>query len=228
MSKFTDDRESMIRSGALGLVTRGGAWTGSFGPRAQVPGTPSSTSPHHNGGDIGAPIGSPLFALGDYRVRYAYKMKDGALDLFLGDANDGWRYVHNNRHHVVAGQYVRFGSHIADVGMTGNVNGPHVHLERYVGGRPVDPVPYLVKLAESLRPATPKPTPVPPVAVEDEEDMVIWWSNENQRGIVIVADRAVVIEDDASRKNIQNARGTVTVKVSDNMLNNLLAKAGKL
>jgi murein DD-endopeptidase MepM/ murein hydrolase activator NlpD len=54
----------------------------------------------------------------------------------------GWvtMYAHNSVLFVVAGQRVRTGSVLAELGSTGISRGPHVHFELMYGGRNCDPV----------------------------------------------------------------------------------------
>jgi len=53
------------------------------------------------------------------------------------------RYAHNERLLVRAGDVVRQGQSVALAGTTGLSTGVHVHLEVLVGGKQVDPLPYL-------------------------------------------------------------------------------------
>ncbi|MGH3358613.1 MAG: M23 family metallopeptidase, partial [Nocardioidaceae bacterium] len=57
----------------------------------------------------------------------------------LEDGTEIW-YCHQNAFAVSEGQVVAPGETIGEVGSTGNVTGPHLHLEvRPGGGEPVDP-----------------------------------------------------------------------------------------
>ena len=48
-------------------------------------------------------------------------------------------YAHQSTTNVRVGQRVTAGTVIGKVGATGNVTGPHLHLEVRVGGIPTDP-----------------------------------------------------------------------------------------
>lgn len=133
---------------AVNLVVRGGKITGTYGRRAQVPGTPSKTGAFHYGMDIAAPTGTPILSLSDGVVTRARIGADGAYDMIVTEKSGmGWRYVHNSKHHAKVGDDVFKGQHIANVGATGNVNGAHVHLERLTPiYAAVDPYPQLLAL----------------------------------------------------------------------------------
>lgn len=159
---------------AVALIAGPGArLTGRFGARPRVPGTTSR--PFHPGIDIaGRLVGDKVALLAPRsfaKVWYSSKDAAGALDLFLGDKTDGLRYVHNSRNVQTKGTIAR-GSTVAYMGMTGNVNGVHVHLERYEGGQPVDPLPWLIRLA-GVKPSNPTnpATPTAPPIIEGRESM---------------------------------------------------------
>lgn len=60
VTKFAIDREALRKADAIKLVLPGGAFTGTYGPRGQVPGTTNPTGKHHNGLDIARFIDTAL------------------------------------------------------------------------------------------------------------------------------------------------------------------------
>ncbi len=100
----------------------------------------------HTGLDFAAPSGTPIRAIaagvvtevgsaGAYGNRTIVTLEDGS---------EMW-YCHQTSMAVSTGQEVRPGEVIGSVGSTGNVTGPHLHLEVRPGaGDPVDPFGALV------------------------------------------------------------------------------------
>jgi murein DD-endopeptidase MepM/ murein hydrolase activator NlpD len=99
----------------------------------------------HEGIDLPAPTGTPVLAAADGEVVYAGNGIRGYGNLVVlqhpGDLLTV--YAHNSALHVSAGQAVRAGERIAQVGQTGRASGPHLHFEVRQGQIPRDPVPYL-------------------------------------------------------------------------------------
>ncbi|WP_372728902.1 M23 family metallopeptidase [Nocardioides sp.] len=98
-------------------------------------------SSYHTGLDFAAPSGTPLVAIANGVITSAGY--DGAYGnktvLTLEDGTELW-YAHQTSFAVSVGQQVRAGDLIGYVGSTGNVTGPHLHLEvRPGGGDPVNP-----------------------------------------------------------------------------------------
>jgi len=98
---------------------------------------------HHSGIDVGAPTGTRLYAAADGYVRFA-GWSGGYGNTVIIDHGNGYStlYAHNSRNRVTAGQFVRRGEHIADVGSTGMSTGPHLHFEIRINNRAVDPMLY--------------------------------------------------------------------------------------
>lgn len=97
----------------------------------------------HKGTDLLAPYGSPVYAVANGTIRDAYS-SNGGISLYL-DADNGetYFYAHNSAN-VVKGGRVQAGQLIARVGSTGNAGGTnHVHFEREVNGRSVNPYSFL-------------------------------------------------------------------------------------
>ncbi|MFE9252086.1 M23 family metallopeptidase [Streptomyces sp. NPDC007088] len=103
------------------------------------------SSGHHTGLDFAAPTGTPLKAVHSATVKeagwsgaYGYRTV-----LELDDGTELW-YCHQSSISVSAGQQVTTGDVIGRVGATGNVTGPHLHLEVHPGGgAAIDPMGWL-------------------------------------------------------------------------------------
>lgn len=99
----------------------------------------------HRGVDVAGPVGTPVVAAGSGVVEQAGWNSGGYGNLVEIRHPDGslTRYAHNNRLNVSAGQSVRQGQQIAEMGSTGYSTGPHLHFEVHQGGSAVNPVAYL-------------------------------------------------------------------------------------
>ena len=101
----------------------------------------------HNGVDIAAPIGTPIFAPEPGVVLDAGPASGFGLAVYLQHPDGTITvYGHINRYVVTAGQRVAAGQKIAEVGNTGVSTGPHLHIETHLGGlyqNRADPVPWL-------------------------------------------------------------------------------------
>lgn len=95
----------------------------------------------HQGIDIGAPTGTPIYAANDGRVIFA-GVQGGYGNIVIIDHGENFHtaYAHNSRNVVAAGREVRRGELIALVGSTGNSTGPHLHFETRVRGVAQDPL----------------------------------------------------------------------------------------
>ncbi|MFD9880685.1 M23 family metallopeptidase [Streptomyces alboflavus] len=103
------------------------------------------SSGQHTGLDFAAPTGTPLKAVhtgtiksagwsGSYGYRTVLELKDGT---------EIW-YCHQSSMSVSVGQKVTTGEVIGRVGATGNVTGPHLHMEVHTsGGANIDPLAWL-------------------------------------------------------------------------------------
>lgn len=103
--------------------------TSVFGPRsAPVPGA----STFHRGTDLGTPIGTPVYAIGNpgetISVRcWTDSKRGGNVATFVG-ANQKIQYLHLSS--CKPGN-AKPGEEIAKTGNTGRGSGPHLHIERY-------------------------------------------------------------------------------------------------
>ncbi len=99
----------------------------------------------HNGIDIGAGIGSALFAADSGTVVYAGWLDGGYGNFVMIDHGNGFTtwYEHLEFINVNCGDNVFQGSVIGTAGSTGNSTGAHLHFEIRYGGMPVNPWDYL-------------------------------------------------------------------------------------
>jgi murein DD-endopeptidase MepM/ murein hydrolase activator NlpD len=101
---------------------------------------------YHTGLDFAVASGTPIHAIANGVVSsVGYDGSYGNKTVItLEDGTELW-FCHQTSFAVNVGDVVRAGQLIGYVGSTGNVTGPHLHLEvRPGGGDPVDPFPALV------------------------------------------------------------------------------------
>jgi murein DD-endopeptidase MepM/ murein hydrolase activator NlpD len=107
----------------------------------------------HQGQDVIAASGTPIVAPLAGTVLWTANQPAGAGIYAVIHGADGRDYVFMHIKHdtllVTAGDAVRAGEQIAQVGATGDASGPHLHFEIWVGGwgtndgQPIDPLPQL-------------------------------------------------------------------------------------
>ena len=97
----------------------------------------------HDGMDIAAPLGSPIFATADAVVSFSGN-KGGYGRVLILDHGLGFStlYAHASKIFAKQGDFVRQGQIIAAVGRSGDTTGPHLHYEVHVGGKVRDPRAY--------------------------------------------------------------------------------------
>lgn len=119
----------------------------------------------HNGMDLRAPEGTPVYAVADGIVKVSHNNKGGyGLYIVLNHGKWGSLYAHLSQYNTFVGQEVRAGQLIGYTGNTGDSEAPHLHfevrvceykdfwdrckLDRNVFMRCVDPLPYLQALLD--------------------------------------------------------------------------------
>jgi len=100
----------------------------------------------HDGIDLAAPLGAPIYAATDGVVTQAGPDPGyGNLIVVLHAGNTVTFYGHEEQILVKVGQHVRAGQRIALVGNLGYSTGPHLHFGVRVNGVGVDPIPWLAR-----------------------------------------------------------------------------------
>ena len=100
---------------------------------------------YHDGLDIAAAKGTNVRSMAAGKVEFAGRYPDGAEVVRVRNTDGSVAlYAHMEPGlDVKAGDKVSAGEVIGRVGMTGNTNGPHLHLELTVNGKNIDPLPSL-------------------------------------------------------------------------------------
>jgi murein DD-endopeptidase MepM/ murein hydrolase activator NlpD len=107
-----------------------------FGHRTSV-----GNAHNHNGTDFAVVVGTPVVAPADGVVKSAGDNGGGEGVFVILDAGDAvHKFFHLSQIKVKSGQKVSKGEILALSGNTGYSTGPHLHWEKHVAGRPVDPM----------------------------------------------------------------------------------------
>lgn len=98
----------------------------------------------HRGLDLRGAEGTPILACADGRVVLADDLYFSGNAVYIDHGQGVFTsYLHMSRILVRPGDVVRRGQVIGQVGATGRVTGPHLHLSLIVLGQAVDPEPLL-------------------------------------------------------------------------------------
>ncbi|QFQ88606.1 peptidoglycan DD-metalloendopeptidase family protein [Paracoccus kondratievae] len=104
----------------------------------------------HEGIDMAAPVGTPVYATGEGTVIFAgWQRGYGNLIKIQHELGTETRFGHLSKIRVKVGQKVSRGSLIGDMGNTGRSTGSHLHYEVRVNGRAVDPMRF-IKAAQNV------------------------------------------------------------------------------
>ena len=132
--------------------------TSCYGPRDPINTPAGTTSNFHDGIDLAAEAGTPIYAWKEGVVVASENAYDGYGNYVVvkhttSTGNVYTLYAHMSRRMVSVGDVVEVGDQLGTVGSTGYSSGPHLHFELRVGGdiwqqsTEVDPYPTLMELA---------------------------------------------------------------------------------
>jgi murein DD-endopeptidase MepM/ murein hydrolase activator NlpD len=112
-------------------------------------GAPRSGGRRHQGADVFAAYGTPLYALEAGAIRTSDNSLGGVSVHLAGTSGDAYYYAHLSKRDVVTGQRVAVGEVVGAVGNSGNARStpPHLHVQYHPGGGvPVNPTALLTAL----------------------------------------------------------------------------------
>lgn len=112
-----------------------GTVTSRYGAREET----EVVSANHQGIDIGANEGTPIYAAMEGTVTVLSEEGEYGKHIDITNGDVLTRYAHCSKLLVKEGQYVKQGDKIAEVGSTGNSTGPHLHFEIRRDNRTVNP-----------------------------------------------------------------------------------------
>lgn len=133
----------------------------------------TKSRPGHRGIDFAAPIGTPIYAPFDGRVIQGAERAPGTVAGFFNwvwieGFSEPFDFIVGHMQHssilVKAGDTVKAGQKIAEVGNEGQSTGAHAHCELWtqpgrLGGRAIDPAPFWGDNATNPGDTTPAPAP---------------------------------------------------------------------
>lgn len=112
-----------------------GTVTSRYGQRDET----EVVSANHQGIDIGANTGTPIYAAIEGTVTVSSEEGEYGKHIDITNGDVLTRYAHCSKLFVKEGQKVKQGQKIAEVGSTGNSTGPHLHFEIRRDNRTINP-----------------------------------------------------------------------------------------
>lgn len=104
----------------------------------------------HDGIDLPAPMGTPVYSAIDGKVILAGENGDYGYCIKIQKGNMVTMYAHNSRLLVNVGDTVTAGQKIAEVGSTGASTGSHLHFEVHVNGEIINPLKYFPDVKDGV------------------------------------------------------------------------------
>jgi hypothetical protein len=138
---FSFHSRAVFHTGSLSIPVEATRRTSEFADRRLYSYTDGGSSRSlHNGIDLAAPVGTPVFASGAGRVALAKERIISGNTVVIEHLPGVFTlYYHLEELEVEEGQRLHQGQRIGTVGMTGLATGPHLHWELRVCGVAVDP-----------------------------------------------------------------------------------------
>lgn len=135
--KLGEVKEALYTEGFQRPVD-GGYISSVFGSQRILNGVPKNV---HNGLDIAAMTGTPVYAMADGYVRLAADTFYYSGNYIFLDHGQGLSsyYLHLSKKDVHDGDFVKKGEKIGEIGSTGRVTGPHLHWTVQWYDKRVDP-----------------------------------------------------------------------------------------
>lgn len=98
----------------------------------------------HNGVDIGADLGTPVFAMGDGVINRVY-VSPSYGNTIIYDTNNGYKilYAHLDKFLVEEGEVVTQGEVLGEVGSTGMSTGYHLHCTLWKNDELLNPIEFI-------------------------------------------------------------------------------------
>jgi murein DD-endopeptidase MepM/ murein hydrolase activator NlpD len=135
-----------IQSGAIAVPSDKPVKTAEFTSGYGIRSDPfQGRAARHQGIDLAAPMGTPIYATADGMVTEAAWNSGGYGNLIKVDHGRGieTRYAHLSSMAVRPGQRITRGQVIGRMGSTGRSTGSHLHYEVRIDGRAVNPIPFM-------------------------------------------------------------------------------------
>lgn len=148
--KGVTDRRAAVSDAdrAMGSATVNGPATFSYADplhgagRAPVPGGQFNAARdygHHEGADIPAALGTPIYATGPGTAKVSHSALGGTIVTVDHGNGTVSKYDHLGKVNIQDGQQVTPDTVLGAVGVTGRTTGPHLHFEIIQNGQHVDP-----------------------------------------------------------------------------------------
>ena len=99
----------------------------------------------HNGVDIAAPAGTPVYSPADGQVVEKGVCPSRGNYLHVKNGTHTFIFMHLSAHSVNQSQMVKKWQQVGLVGSTGMSTGPHLHFEVRLNGVAIDPLPYITE-----------------------------------------------------------------------------------
>lgn len=174
---------------------RGPMWSWHRGPDGQG---------HHNGVDIVAPGGTPVFTTrGGTIVHRGFGGSEGswAGNNVVERLSNGVKLVFAHLSKSIASGSVSAGGRIGSVGSTGNSSGNHLHVSAIKGGTYVNPVPYLA--TGGILKARPGGVPFVGAEAGYDEAVIPLPPNWRNGGAIAQPQPPIVVQLQADGRTIQ-------------------------